>query len=145
MAPLQTVDLERADIHTMLMLRQHEIEIRIRYHETDAQGHVHHATYFNWFELGRVELMRASGRGYEQIEAAGLHLVVADISCRYYHPCRFGDAVQLCVNTLRARGARIDHEYRVTQGEQLLAEGKSTIACIDHHGRVHRLPDWLTE
>lgn len=125
------------------MLREHEIEIRIRYQETDAQGHVHHANYFSYFEFGRCELMRASGRGYEEVEAEGLHLVVAEISCRYFRPCRFGDVVRLRTTTVRARAARIDHKYHLYRGEELIAQGKSTIACIDHQGNVRRLPDWL--
>jgi len=30
---------------------QHEIEIEVRYYETDGQGIVHHANYFQYFEL----------------------------------------------------------------------------------------------
>jgi acyl-CoA thioester hydrolase len=89
--------------------------------------------------------MRASGRNYEDLEAEGTHLVVSKIACQYLRPCRFGDAIRLRTNTVRARGARIDHEYEVFRGEELLARGNSTIACIDHHGRVQRLPDWLAE
>ena len=55
---------------------EHEIEIRVRYQETDGQGRVHHANYLTWFELGRVELLRAAGHSYRELEAAGLFLVV---------------------------------------------------------------------
>ncbi len=127
------------------MLSEHEIEIRVRYQETDAQGHVHHANYFTWFELGRCELLRSAGVGYEQIEAEGVHLVVAKISARYHRPCRFGDVVRLHTKTVRARGARIDHQYQIFRGDELLVEGESTIACIDNQGRVQRLPAWLSE
>jgi acyl-CoA thioester hydrolase len=44
---------------------------------------------------------------------------------------------------VRARAARIDHEYRLQRGNELLAEAQSTLACIDRHGRVQRLPDFL--
>jgi acyl-CoA thioester hydrolase len=44
---------------------------------------------------------------------------------------------------VRARGARIDHEYRLLRGGELLAEAESTLACIDRQGRVQRLPDFL--
>ena len=29
----------------------HEIKVRVRYCETDAMGYLHHANYFNFFEL----------------------------------------------------------------------------------------------
>lgn len=121
----------------------HEIAFRVRYQETDGQGRVHHANYFSWFETGRVELLRAGGLSYKSLEEQGIMLVVADIQCRYFLPAEFDDLLKLVTTTVRARGARIDQEYRVLRGEQLLAEAKSTVACIDKSGKLQRLPDWL--
>ena len=125
------------------MLRQHQIDIQVRYYETDGQGFVHHANYFVYFELGRTELLRAAGRGYEQLEDSGFHLVVAKMSCQYHRPCRFGDTLVLKTTTVQAKGARAVHRYELFRDGQLLAEGESTVACIDHGGKVRRLPDWL--
>ena len=74
---------------------QHEIEIRVRYQETDGQGRVHHANYLTWFELGRVELLRAMGHSYRELEEAGIYLVVAEASLRYYLPAVFDDILRL--------------------------------------------------
>jgi len=123
---------------------QHEIEIRVRYQETDGQGRVHHANYLTWFELGRVELLRAAGHSYRELEEAGVFLVVAEVSVRYYLPAFFDDRLRLRTTTLRAKGARIEHRYEVFRGDDLLAEGQTTVACIDQRGRVTRLPSWLT-
>jgi acyl-CoA thioester hydrolase len=122
---------------------QHEIEIRVRYQETDGQGHVHHANYLTWFELGRVELLRAMGHSYRELEEAGIYLVVADSSLRYYLPAFFDDILRVRTTTVRAKGARIEHRYEVMRGDELLAEGATTVACIDKSGRVSRLPQWL--
>ena len=46
------------------MLRQHEIQIRVRYNETDPMGVLHHAQYFTYFEMGRTELLRQRGITY---------------------------------------------------------------------------------
>ena len=125
------------------MLREHEIEIRVRYQETDAQGRVHHANYFTWFELGRVELLRAAGHSYASLEQSGVHLVVAEINCQYFQGAVFDDVLRLRTATVRAKGARIEHAYTIRRGETLIAEGTSTVACIDNAGRVTRLPSWL--
>jgi len=125
------------------MLLDHEIEIRVRYYETDAQGFVHHANYLQYFELGRVEQLLEMGYDYADLEREGIFLVVNKIACKYLRPCRFGDTLQLQIRTLRARAARIDHQYRLHRNGELLAEGESTIACIDREGRVQRLPDYL--
>ena len=125
------------------MLTQHEIEIRVRYQETDGQGRVHHANYLTWFELGRVELLRAAGHSYRELEEAGIYLVVAQIAVKYYLPACFDDVLKLRTRTVRAKGARIEHQYKVFRGEELVAEGTTTVACIDRAGRVTRLPPWL--
>ena len=121
----------------------HEIEIRVRYQETDAQGHVHHANYVTWFELGRTEMLRAAGRNYEALEREGVILVVAEMNLKYYRPCYFGDVVTLRTEVVEAKGARARHHYQVLRGEELLAEGHSVVASIDSKGKPCRLPDWL--
>ena len=125
------------------LLTTHEIAIRVRYQETDAQGIVHHANYLTWFEQGRVELLRAAGLSYRALEEAGVILVVAEAQVRYYVPARFDDVLRLVTTTVRAKGARIEHRYELFRDETLLVEGTTTIACTDRSGRVSRLPESL--
>ncbi len=122
---------------------QHEIEIRVRYQETDGQGRVHHANYLTWFEQGRVEQLRSMGHSYRELEEAGVLLVVAHANLSYYLPAFFDDVLRLRTTTVRAKGARIEHKYEIFRGNDLIAEGTTTVACIDRSGRVTRLPAWL--
>jgi len=124
---------------------QHEIEIRVRYQETDGQGHVHHANYLTWFELGRVEQLRAAGHSYRELEESGIFLVIAEVQVRYFLPALFDDVLRLITTTVRAKGARVEHRYQILRGTDLLVEGTTTVACIDNRGRPTRLPQWLRE
>ncbi|MFO0870123.1 MAG: thioesterase family protein [Pirellulales bacterium] len=125
------------------MLTRHEITIRVRYQETDAQARVHHANYVTYFEQGRVELLRAAGFSYKRLEEEGILLVVAEIECRYYLPAEYDDLLRLVTTTVRAKGARIEHRYELYRDEELVVEGRSVVACVDRSGRVRRLPPWL--
>lgn len=125
------------------MSREYEFEIRVRYYETDGQGVVHHANYFKYLELARVEQLLASGYDYADLERQGYLLVVSKISAKFHLPSRFGDTLRIWLRTQRARGARIDHTYKIYRGDQLVVEAESTIACIDRQGRVQRLPEYL--
>jgi acyl-CoA thioester hydrolase len=125
------------------MLKDHEIEIRVRYQETDAQGRVHHANYFTYFEQGRTELLRAAGYSYVELEKAGCMLVVSEITCQYYQPANYDDLLRLRTTVVDARGARVVNEYKIFRGDTLLAAGSSTVACINLQGRVQRLPPAL--
>jgi acyl-CoA thioester hydrolase len=125
------------------MITHHTTEIRVRYQETDGQGRVHHANYLKWLELGRVELLRAMGHSYKELEAAGVLLVVAEVHLEYFLGAEFDDVLQLTTFTERAKGARIEHRYEIHRGEQLIARGRTTVACVDRSGKVSRLPAWL--
>lgn len=125
------------------MSREHEFEIRVRYYETDGQGVVHHANYFKYLELARVEQLLAAGHDYADLERDGYLLVVSKISAKFHRPSTFGDTLRIWLRTERARGARIDHTYKIYNGSELIVEAESTIACIDRDGRVQRIPDFL--
>jgi acyl-CoA thioester hydrolase len=126
-----------------IMLREHEIEIRVRYQETDAMGVLHHANYLTYFEMGRTELLRANGFDYRKIEEGGLFMVIVEVSCRYRRPARYDDVLRLKTSTVRVTPARIEHSYALERGQDLLAEGRSTLACVDREGNLQRVPAWL--
>lgn len=119
------------------------VEIRVRYQETDGQRRLHHANYLTYFEIGRVELLRANGIAYKDLEDSGVILVVAEMNCKYYRPADYDDLLKLTTRVQKASGVRIHHEYELKKGDELIAKGSSVIACIDSNGKVARLPDWL--
>jgi len=125
------------------VLREHRIEIRVRYKETDGQGRVHHANYFTYFEMGRVEQLRAAGYDYRKLEEEGTLLVIHKISCQFLAPAAYDDLLTLVTRIVRITSARIDHEYEVWREDQLLAKASSTLACIGRDGNVRRMPDWM--
>jgi acyl-CoA thioester hydrolase len=124
----------------------HVLTFRAHYHETDGQGRVHHANYLNYFERGRVELMRSAGASYREFESTGLLLVVSEMHIRYHAPAAFDDWLTLKTEVISAKGARIIHRYEVRREDgMLLVDGQSTIACVDREGRVRRLPPILIQ
>ena len=122
---------------------RHEIEIEVRYYETDGQGVVHHANYLQYFELARVQMLRAMGHDYADLERDGVFLVVYSVNCRYHRPAVFGDTLRLVIEVVRATHARIDHRYEVYRGDELLVDASTTIACVDREGKIRRIPDLL--
>ena len=127
------------------MLKQHEIEIRVRYQETDPMGFLHHAYYLTYFEIGRTELLRASGGNYRRMEEEGMLVVVVRAECRYHKPARYDDLLRLRATVVRVSLAKIEHEYHLFRGEELLAVGRVTLAVVDRQGRVQRVPEWMLE
>ena len=120
-----------------------EIEIRVRYAETDQMGFLHHAHFFVYFEMGRIELLRSHGLNYKDLEAQGYLLVIARAQCRYHRPARYDDLLVLHTHVLRTTAARIDHRYELLRDGVLIAEGETTLACVDRAGNLQRIPDIL--
>lgn len=120
-----------------------ELQIRVRYAETDRMGLLHHANYLVYFEQGRTELLRQQGRSYKDVEDEGFFLVLAKIEVRYRQPARYDDLLTLRTIVTRTTPARIEHRYEVLRDGQLLAEGSSTLACVDRDGRLQKMPEWL--
>jgi len=125
------------------MLTEHEIQIRVRYKETDPMGRVHHANYFTYFEMGRTELLRASGGNYRQMEEAGLLVVVVKAECRYHGGACYDDLLTIRTIVKRITSAKIEHEYLVLRGSERLVTGHVTLAMVDRDGNVQKIPDWL--
>ena len=121
----------------------HELEIRVRYQETDGQRRVHHANYLTYFEMGRTEMLRAHGKTYREFEDAGLFMVVADAACKYLAPADYDDLLLLRTRVEKVGAAHIRHAYEVNRGTQVIATGTTTVVCVDREGRIRRLPDWL--
>lgn len=123
--------------------KSHDLPIRVRYAETDQMGFVHHANYFVYFEMGRIELLRSTGLDYKSIEEKGYFLVISQIQCKYRSPARYDDHLTLRTTLERVTAVRIEHSYQLLRGDEVLAEGSSTLACVDRQGRLQALPDEL--
>ena len=128
---------------------QHNLEIRVRYHETDGQGRVHHAQYLNYFERGRVELLRSLGYSYREFEASGLMLVVAEMQVQYLGAAEFDDLLTLTTSVVSSRRVRITHSYAIHkasengQPAQEIIRATSVIACVNRLGKLQALPNYL--
>ena len=125
------------------MILEQDLPIRVRYQETDAMGFLHHANYFTYFEVGRTELLRANGRDYRTVEEEGMLMVIVRVGCTYKKPARYDDVLTLRTRVTRTSAVKIEHTYEMYRGDELLAEGYSTLACVDRAGNVQRVPDWM--
>ena len=67
------------------------ITLRVRYPEVDAMGYLHHSRFFQYFEIGRVELLRSMGHAYADLERQGIFFVVVKVECRYRAPARYAN------------------------------------------------------
>ncbi|QDU81013.1 Acyl-CoA thioester hydrolase YbgC [Polystyrenella longa] len=122
-------------------IQEHQIEIRVRYSETDAMGFVHHGNYATYFEMGRTELLREQGGNYRQMEESGLLFVVAKLSTHYIVPLQYDDLLVLTTRVKKIGMAKLEHEYEIHRDGQLLTRAETVLACVDRNGKIQRIPE----
>ncbi|MEM8873495.1 MAG: thioesterase family protein [Planctomycetota bacterium] len=125
-------------------LAENVLTLRVRYPEVDAMGYLHHSRYLQYFEMGRVELLRDLGQSYADLERAGVFFVVTKAELRYRQPARYDDEVTVITRLVKQTHVRYDHEYEIKRGGLLLATGATTIACVGRDGAVRQIPDDLS-
>src|SRR5512140_2213186 len=106
--------------------------VRVRFADTDAQGIAHNAAYLVWFEVARVEYLRAFAGGYQALRDVGIEALVLESFCRYVAPARFDDLLHVHARCVGLRGARFRYEYAIVKDDgTLMADGHTAHACVD--------------
>jgi len=127
----------------MRTIEYHDTTVRVRYAETDQMGVVYHSNYLIWFEIGRVELMRALGFEYKKMETEDdCHIVVADVHCRYERPARYDELLKIRTRIAEWRNRIVKFSYEIFRAadDTLLATGDTTHIICGSNGRPKALP-----
>jgi acyl-CoA thioester hydrolase len=127
----------------MRTIEYHDVTVRVRYAETDQMGVVYHANYLVWFEVGRVELMRALGVEYKRMELEDdCQIVLADAHCRYHHPARYDEVLRVRTRIAESKNRVIRFAYELFRDAdgQLLASGETTHIICGKNGKPKLLP-----
>jgi len=147
---------QNPDLQNTHPLLYAQFTTRVRYIETDGQGRVHHANYAAYFEFARVEMLRAAGISYRELESREILLVVTDLECKYLGAAVFDDLLEITIETTRAKGTRVEHHYKIHRIEETsgdtdpskfprtpIVSGRTMVACIGLNGKPKPLPEFL--
>ncbi len=124
-----------------------EIEIRVRYSETDQMGTFYNSRALEWFECGRTELLRALEVPYAGMEARGVLLPLTEAHLEFLGRARYDDLLVMATRASMAGRAklRFDHEIRHAAGGAGVARGWTLHAFADASGSPVRPPAWFLE
>jgi acyl-CoA thioester hydrolase len=106
-------------------------DVRVRFAETDAQGVVHNSNYLVWFEIARIAYLEEFAGGYPALRESGLESFVLESHVRYRLPAHFDDRLEIHARVGDLRGARFRFDYEVHRGEETIADGWTSHACVD--------------
>lgn len=121
-----------------------KVKVKVNFFDTDAMAVVHHANYLRWFEIGRVEFLRAAGITLQELIDAGYVFPITEVKCRYVCSAKFDDIVVVEVKPVALTPVKMAFEYQVVREKDdvLLAEGytQNVFTKIDT-GKITKLPN----
>ena len=129
------------------MKETQEINIRVRYGETDKMGVVYHANYAQYLEVARVEWLRNLGVSYRWMEENGVMLPVISLHIDYKNPARYDDLLTVKVGLKKSPSVKIEFEYEIRdENDRILVLANTVLAFINSHtGKPIKCPDYIME
>ncbi len=91
----------------------HQVEIRVRYSETDQMGVVYHGNYVPYFEIGRVEWLRDKGISYKSLEENGIALPIVSMTLNYKKSARYDDLLTVKTTFKKQTSVKIEFECEI--------------------------------
>jgi len=103
----------------------HKTEIRVRYADTDQMKFVYNGKYFEYFEVGRTEMLRDNGLPYHIIENNGFLLPVLETYAKFIMPAKYDDFLMIETRVKDYPAFRIHIDYNIIRKatNELLVEG----------------------
>lgn len=123
----------------------HLFPVRVYYEDTDAAGVVYHASYLQFAERARTEMLRGAGLHQSQLLAEeGIAFVVRQCIADFFLPARLDDGLIVASRMMDLRGASLDLEQIVRRGDADLVRLQVKLACLAlATSRAVRIPPQL--
>ncbi|WP_129714679.1 thioesterase family protein [Pedobacter sp. SYP-B3415] len=110
----------------------HSTKIRVRYAETDQMGYMYYGNYAQYYEVGRVEMLRSLGMTYKSMEESGIMLPVLELHCKFIRPARYDEELTVTTTLKKIPGVRIFFEYELFNEQlELINMGSTTLVFVD--------------
>ena len=111
---------------------ENETFIRVRYGETDKMGYVYYGIYAEYYEVGRVEMIRSLGLTYKDLEVGGIMMPVLDLRCNYHKPSHYDDLLKIKTRLNQLPRSTIHFSYEIWNELGLLVNtGESTLFFVN--------------
>jgi acyl-CoA thioester hydrolase len=120
-----------------------DVDVRVRYAETDQMGVAYYGSYVVWFEVGRSAYCRAKGFSYRELEEMGYRLVVVDLRARYKGSAKYDDLIVVRTQLKELRNRMMTFAYRILKKDsnELIVQGETRHLCLNKRGNPGSMPE----
>jgi acyl-CoA thioester hydrolase len=111
---------------------EHTTKIRVRYGETDQMGYMYYGNYAEFYEVGRVEMLRSMGLTYSGMEASGIMMPVLEMKCKYLKPALYDEEITVKVIMDKMPGVKIHFRYEFfNEKEELIHLAETLLVFVN--------------
>lgn len=113
-------------------MKEHQIQVRVRYSETDQMSVVYHGNYVPYFELGRVEWLRNKGISYKSLEESGIALPIVSMTINYKKPARYDDLLTVVTKFKSQSSVKVEFDCEIwSEQQELLTTAHFMLVFVD--------------
>ncbi|MBS1527600.1 MAG: acyl-CoA thioesterase [Bacteroidetes bacterium] len=111
---------------------EHTTKIRVRYGETDQMGYMYYGNYAEFYEVGRVEMLRSLGMTYRGMEESGIMMPVSEMHCKYLKPALYDEEISVKVIMDKMPGVKIHFKYELYNAkDELINTGDTLLVFVN--------------
>lgn len=111
---------------------EHTTKLRVRYGETDQMGYMYYGNYAEFYEVGRVEMLRSLGMTYRSMEESGIMMPVLEMKCKYLKPARYDEEIRIRVIMDKMPGVKIHFRYELyNEHDELIHTGETLLVFVN--------------
>jgi acyl-CoA thioester hydrolase len=111
---------------------EHSTKVRVRYGETDQMGYMYYGNYAEFYEVGRVEMLRSLGLTYSGMEESGIMMPVLEMNCKYLKPALYDEEITINVIMDKMPGIKIHFRYELfNEKNELINTGSTLLVFVN--------------
>ncbi len=128
-------------------MKEHQIQVRVRYSETDQMSVVYHGNYVPYFEMGRVEWLRNKGISYKSLEESGIALPIVSMTINYKKPARYDDLLTVITKFKSQTSVKIEFDCEIrNENNELLTTAHFILVFVDVNlGKAIQPPKYILD
>ena len=123
-----------------------EIEVKVRFSETDAMGIVWHGNYIKYMEDGREDWGEKYGISYLDVYSHGLVTPIVKNNLNHKRTLKFGDVAIVKTKYINTPAAKLIYEYQIFRKSdmKMVLEAKTVQVFTDvNENLMLNIPDWV--
>lgn len=111
--------------------------VRVRFYETDFQGHLNFIWHQAYFSMAIAEYLKQIGFSYAAMNEAGVDMVFVNANCSFHGPCFYEDLLHVHCRVERTGNTSASFGLTTVTAEdgRRVASGEMTVVFLDSQTR----------